>query len=107
GGFVAGKREYVAWVRQKARPYLSSTSLAPAGAAAGLEAIKVVREEPKLREDLTANVRALREGLALAGMRALDSDHPAVAVMIGHAVTAQRVADLLNRKGIFAIGFCH
>jgi len=107
GGFVSGKRPVVAWLRQKSRPYLVSTALAPAAAGAALKAIELLRAEPKLREQLFENVRAVREGLAAEGLKVAGGEHAALAVMIGDAVATQRMADLLYRRGIFAMGFCH
>lgn len=107
GGFVSGRKAIVGWLRQKSRPHLVSTSLAPASAAAALKAIEVVRDDDGLRESLATNVRIFRSGLTEAGLKVIASDHPAVAVVLGDAVTTQRMADLLFKKGVFAMGFCH
>jgi len=107
GGFVAGRKEVVGWLRQKSRAYLSSTALPPVSVAAGLKALELVRTEPQLREQLALNVRMFRDGLAEHGLWTAEGDHPAVAVLIRHAVAAQRLTDFLYRKGVFAIGFCH
>ena len=69
--------------------------------------MQLVQSEPKLREDLEKNVRFFREALHEKGLTVVTGDHPAVAVVVGHAVTAQRMTDLLHRKGIYALGFCH
>jgi glycine C-acetyltransferase len=108
GGFVAGKRQIIAWLRQKSRPYLASAALPPSAAAAALKALELLRNEPKLLETLRANVRFFRSGLAKCGFSGVEGrEHPAVAVAIGDAVSAQRLADLLYRRRVFALGFCH
>lgn len=107
GGFVAGRKSVIEWLRQKSRPYLASTALAPASAAAALEAVRIARKDPAPREDLETNVKVFRGALASAGLAPVESDHPAVAVLLGEAVTTQRTADLVYQKGIFAMGFCH
>ena len=107
GGFAAGRKEIVGWLRQKSRSYLSSTALPPSAVAAALKAIELLRTEPQLREQLDVNVRLFRDSLAEHGLWTAEGEHPAVAVLIRHAVAAQRLTDFLYRKGVFAIGFCH
>jgi glycine C-acetyltransferase len=107
GGFVAGRKEIVTWLRQKSRAYLSSTALPPSSVAAALEALQLLRAEPQLREQLDMNVKLFRDALAEHGLWTAEGDHPAVAVLIRHAVAAQRLTDFLYKKGVFAIGFCH
>jgi glycine C-acetyltransferase len=107
GGFAAGRKEIIAWLRQKSRSYLSSTALPPASAAAALRALELLRSEPQLREQLDANVKVFRDSLAEHGLWTAEGEHPAVAVLIRNAVAAQKLADFLYRKGVFVIGFCH
>jgi glycine C-acetyltransferase len=107
GGFVAGRKELVAWLRQKSRAYLSSTALAPACVAAAREALKQVRLDPQLREQLAMNVKLFRDALAEHGLWTAEGEHPAVAVLTRQAVAAQRLTDFLYQKGVFCIGFCH
>jgi glycine C-acetyltransferase len=107
GGFAAGRKEIVNWLRQKSRSYLSSTALPPVAAATALKSLEIVRNEPQLREALEMNVRLFRDALAEHGLWIAEGEHPAVAVLIHHAVAAQRLTDFLYRKGVFALGFCH
>ncbi|HEX9101735.1 MAG TPA: aminotransferase class I/II-fold pyridoxal phosphate-dependent enzyme [Polyangia bacterium] len=107
GGFVAGRTEIIAWLRQKSRPYLASTALPPVATAAALACIELVRGEAELRTNLAMNVRVFRDALAEHGLWTAEGDHPAVSVLIRHAVTAQRLTDYLYRSGVFVIGFCH
>lgn len=107
GGFASGRKEIVAWLRQKSRPYLTSAALPPGSAAAALKAVELAGLHPELRVALIEQVRLLRSALQDAGFRLLGSDHPAVPVVLGDAVATQRMADLLFKKGIFAMGFCH
>jgi glycine C-acetyltransferase len=107
GGFVAGRSEIIAWLRQKSRSYLSSTALMPAAAATVLKALELLRTDPELRLQLNMNVRVFRDALAEHGLWTAEGNHPAVAVLIHDAVAAQRLTDYLYRHGVFAIGFCH
>ncbi len=107
GGFVACRGEIATWLRQKSRPYLTSTSLPPPSAAAALKAVQLVQSEPKLLNDLKTNVKLFRDALHEQGLTVVTGEHPSVAVIVGHAVTAQRMTDLLYRRGLYTVGFCH
>lgn len=107
GGFIACSKEIATWLKQKSRPYLASTALAPVSAAAALKAVQLVKSEPKLRDELAANVKTFRDALVAQGCTVEAGSHPAIAVMIGNAVKCQRTADLLHKSGVYAIGFCH
>jgi glycine C-acetyltransferase len=107
GGYVAAAKGVIDWLRQKSRPYLSEFALGPADAACALEAVKIVRERPGLRDELDERVRFLRGGLAARGLGLVEGNHPAIAAVIGDVVAAQRMTDALYRMGIYVIGFCH
>jgi glycine C-acetyltransferase len=107
GGFVAGRREVVSWLRQKSRPHLASMAVAPSVCAAVLRSFDLLRSEPHTRAQVLANVKLFRDALANNGLWTTEGEHPAVAVLIRDAVAAQRLADLLYKKGVFAIGFCY
>ena len=107
GGFIAGRSEIVAWLRQKSRAYLASTALPPASVATVMKALELLRSEPELRVNLNMNVRLFRDALAEHGLWTAEGEHPAVAVLIRDAVAAQRLTDFLYKRGVFAMGFCH
>src|SRR5262249_26586356 len=67
GGFVAGRRSLIDWLVNKARPYIFSTALPPASAAASCAALDIVRSEPERRTALRTNADALRTALAAQG----------------------------------------
>lgn len=106
-GYVGGRKELIAWLRQKSRPYLSSSALAPAAAATAARALELVQKDPAPRQALAENVRLFRAGLAEQGLSLAAGEHPAVSVRVGDALLAQRMTDLLYRKGVFAMGFCY
>ncbi|MDX8522739.1 glycine C-acetyltransferase [Mesorhizobium dulcispinae] len=106
GGYTAGKREVVSWLRQRSRPYLFSNTLMPAIAAASLKALDIVEKGHALREQLFANARYFRSSMREAGFKLAGADHPIIPVMVGDAVLAQRMAERMVKKGIFVTGFC-
>jgi glycine C-acetyltransferase len=107
GGFVSGRKEITAWLRQKSRPYLSASALAPAAAAATLQALELIGIQPALRSGMRAKVHGFKAALVQQGLQVLGGAHPTLALVLGDAVTTQRTADLLFRKGVFVMGFCH
>ena len=83
GGYVAGSQDLRDILTQRARPFLFSTSHPPAVAAACLEAIHVLEEEPELIERLWANTRRFKAELARLGFDTGASETPITPVMMG------------------------
>ncbi len=107
GGYVAAHGEIVALLRQRARPYLFSNSLAPAIVAATLTALELVAESSALRERLTRNAADFRERMTEAGFDLLPGEHPIVPVMFGDEQLTVRVADELRARGVFVTPFSY
>jgi len=107
GGYVSGRKEIVEILRQKARPYLFSNSLAPAIAAGSLEAIKIAKsgEGVKLRQKLHDNAKLFRQGMAEAGFTLLEGEHPIIPVMLGDAVVAANLAKAMFNNGVYVTAF--
>ena len=105
GGYTSGRRDLIALLRQRSRPYLFSNTLAPAIAAASIKALDLLTRSTELRDRLEANTRFFRTGLAEAGLAIRPGTHPIVPVMIGDATLAQRISDRLLELGVYAIGF--
>ncbi len=108
GGYVSGRKEIVELLRQKARPYLFSNSLAPAIVAGSLAAIKIAAdpiEGVKLRNKLHSNAKRFRQGMAEAEFDLLDGEHPIIPVMFGDALLATKVANEMMANGIYVTAF--
>ncbi len=105
GGYVSGRREIIALLRQRSRPYLFSNTLAPVVAAASIAALDLVEREPALRKKLGDNTAHFRKGLTAAGIEIRPGTHPIVPVMLGDATRAQHVSAELLKRGIYAVGF--
>jgi glycine C-acetyltransferase len=102
GGYVAGSQDLHDLLVQRARPFLFSTSAPPAVAAACLEAIHVLEEEPELHERLWANTRRFKAELARLGFDTGVSETPITPVMMGDSALAGRFSDRLFDEGVFA-----
>jgi len=107
GGFVAASQPIVDLLRQRARPYLFSNSLAPALAAGALKAIEIAEGAEALRARLMRHTRRFREGLTQAGFTLLAGETPIIPVMLGEAQLAQRLAAALDERGVYVAGFSY
>jgi glycine C-acetyltransferase len=105
GGYVSGRRELVALLRQRSRPYLFSNSVAPPIVAASLKVLDLMREAGDLRRRLRENTIFFRSRMTAEGFDILAGDHPIVPVMIGDAARAARMAEVMLEKGVYVIGF--
>ncbi|CNI95945.1 MULTISPECIES: glycine C-acetyltransferase [Yersinia] len=105
GGYTAGRKEVVEWLRQRSRPYLFSNSLAPAIVAASIEVLSLLEEGAELRDRLWANARLFREKMSAAGFTLAGADHAIIPVMLGDAALAQEFANALLKEGIYVTGF--
>jgi len=108
GGYVSGKAEIVELLRQKARPYLFSNSLAPAIVAGSLEAIRIAsdpEEGVQLRAKLEANSKHFRDLMQSERFELLPGEHPIVPVMFGDARLATEIASNLFNQGIYVTAF--
>lgn len=108
GGYVSGRKEIVELLRQKARPYLFSNSLAPSIVAGSLAAIKIAAdpiEGVKLRSKLHSNAKRFRQGMVEAGFDLLEGEHPIIPVMFGDALLATKVANEMMANGIYVTAF--
>ncbi|MDQ0210130.1 glycine C-acetyltransferase [Arthrobacter sp. SRS-W-1-2016] len=107
GGYVSGRGEIIAMLRQKARPYLFSNSLAPAIVAATIKAIELVQGSGELRSRLFENAALFRRRMSEEGFELLDGEHAIIPVMFGDAVAAAKVADEMLHHGVFVTAFSY
>ena len=107
GGFTTGRKEIVALLRQRSRPYLFSNTLSPAIAAASLAVLDILTASTELRDRLAANTRHFRDGMRTRGFDIPDGDHPIVPIMLGDASLATTMADRLLEEGVYVIGFSY
>jgi len=107
GGFTAARKEIVALLRQRSRPYLFSNTLAPSIVAASLACMDLLSATTELRDTLETNTMRFREGMAAAGFDIRPGIHPIVPIMLGDARLSMNMADALLEKGIYVIGFSY
>jgi glycine C-acetyltransferase len=107
GGFVSARREIVAWLRQRSRPYLFSNSIAPVVAAATIRVLDLLQASPELRDRVHANARHFRAGLQAEGFTLAAGEHPIIPVMLGDAPLAVRLAERLQADGVYVVAFSY
>ena len=105
GGFVAAAQPIVDLLRQRARPYLFSNSLAPAVAGGSLKALEIAVRADDRRARLAGHAERFRAGLAKAGFSPPPGTTPIIPVMLGEARRAQAMAAALDERGVFVAGF--
>ena len=107
GGYVSGRREIVELLRQRARPYLFSNSVAPPVVGASLRALDLIESSDELRTRLRENTAHFRARMVELGFDVLPGEHPIVPVMVGDEVTAARLSAKLVELGVYAVSFSY
>src|SRR6266571_8063322 len=107
GGYVSGRKELVALLRQRSRPYLFSNSVAPPIVAASLKVLEILRSAKGLRQRLADNATFFRRRMTEEEFEILPGEHPIVPVMVGDAALAGRMAATMLEKGVYVVGFSY
>ncbi|GGG93844.1 2-amino-3-ketobutyrate coenzyme A ligase [Polaribacter pacificus] len=105
GGYTTGKKEIIALLRQRSRPYLFSNSLAPAIVGASLKVFDLIANDTSFRDRLEWNTNYFRTGMEKAGFDLVGADAAIVPVMLYDAKLSQEMANQLLEEGIYVIGF--
>ena len=101
GAYVAGSKEMVDYLINRARSFIYSTGLPPAVIGASLAAVKLVRSQPQLRRQLFEKVQSFKEKLSEGGIHIIGSSQ-IVPVVIGDSGHAMGIAKSLRSQGIYA-----
>ena len=105
GGFTTGKKEIIAMLRQRSRPYLFSNSIPPMVAAAGIEMFNMMSKTNKLQDKLHENTAYFIEKMKKAGFDIKPTQSAICAVMLYDAKLSQQMAAKLLDEGIYVVGF--
>ncbi|KRQ88004.1 putative pyridoxal phosphate-dependent acyltransferase [Caloramator mitchellensis] len=104
GGYVAGSKELVDWLKHRGRPFLFSTAMTPGACGAAIKAIEILSESSELVDRLWDNARYFKEKLAAKGFDIGHSETPITPVIIGEEAKAMKFSDELFNEGLFAQG---
>lgn len=103
GGYVAGRKELVEFLRHASRGYIFSAALPPAQAAAALEAFRVILDEPWRVEKLRANTRQFISGLQERGFNTLYTETAVVPILCGSDELAFQMTRECQLHDVFAL----
>ena len=103
GGYVAGKKEVVQWLRQQGRPFLFSSASTPADVEACVAAVDLLEESTELVDRLWENTRYFKAEMNTLGLDTGQSETPITPVMLGDAPLAFDFSRRLLEEGLFAM----
>ncbi|MGJ5713079.1 glycine C-acetyltransferase [Staphylococcus auricularis] len=101
GGYVAGTRQLIDWLKSQSRPFLFSTSLAPGDTKAITVAVTKLMESTSLHDKLWDNAQYLKEGLYQLGFDIGVSETPITPVIIGDEKDTQAFSKRLKEEGVY------
>lgn len=107
GGYTSGRKEIIALLRQRSRPYLFSNSLAPAIVGASMEMFHMLEESTGLRDHLEEVTVYYRQQLVENGFDILPGSHPCVPVMLYDERLAEKYAEKMMEKGVYVVAFSY
>jgi glycine C-acetyltransferase len=107
GGYTSARKEIVAWLRQRSRPYLFSNTLAPVITATSLTVLQMLKTSPHLIQKVHDNSAYFRRGMEQLGFKLVPGDHPIIPVMLGDAKLASTLADAMLKEGVYVVGFSY
>ncbi|MBW7868953.1 MAG: glycine C-acetyltransferase [Brumimicrobium sp.] len=105
GGYITSKKEIIAMLRQRSRPYLFSNSLAPSIVGAAIKVFDLLSSSTELRDKLEENTNYFKKAIIDAGFDIVKGESAIVPIMLYDAALSQKFANRLLEEGIYATGF--
>ena len=107
GGFTSGRQAIIDLLRQRSRNYLFSNTIAPPVVVGSLKALEMVQQHPELREQLWDNTSYFRGRMTDLGFDIVPGEHPIVPIMLRDELKTVELAQAVNERGIFVVGFSY
>ena len=107
GGYVAGSKVLVDYMKQRARPFLFSTPMSPADAAALIKVVDILSKDDMLVKKLWENGNYIKAKLNSFGFNTGHSQTPITPVIIGDEKTTMDFSRMLFEEGVFAQGIVY
>ena len=104
GGYLAGRKDVIAFMRQKARTYIFSNSLPPAIVYGAGAAFDLLMKDRSIVKKLQNNTSHFRKEIVGLGFKILEGEHPIVPIMLGEAAVAQEMSKALLKAGVYIKG---
>jgi glycine C-acetyltransferase len=109
GGCISSSKEIISWMRNKARPYLFSNTVAPAVVGGTIKVMDILMASTELRDKLEKNTQYFRAKMTEAGFDIVAGDHPIVPIMFGKYPDCSKLAvdfaNMMLEEGIYVIAF--
>lgn len=104
GGYIAGSKRLIEYIRNKARSFIYSTALPPAVLGGALKAVEIAERDNTLREKLWCNVKMFKQGLVKIGFDVMESETQIIPIYTGTIEATMTASRILHEEGIFAPG---
>ncbi|MDO5096162.1 MAG: glycine C-acetyltransferase [Peptostreptococcaceae bacterium] len=101
GGYVAGKKVTIEWLKNRGRPFLFSTAMTPSAVGSCIEAIKMLMESTEYTDKLWDNARYFKEKISKLGYNIGESETPITPVIIGDEELTGKFSKQLFENGLF------
>ena len=101
GGFVAGDKKVISFIKHHARALIFSASITPASVATVLATLDIIEREPERRENLWRITQKMKSGFQNMGYDTGPTETPIIPVMIGDDMKAFMLWRFLRDEGIF------
>lgn len=101
GGFIAAKEDVIHYVKHHSRPFIFSASIPPSNAAAAMESLNILEQEPERVQRLWDNGKFMRQGFEAMGLSIGNTQTPIVPVIIGDDYETFRATMRLLEEGVY------
>ena len=103
GGYAAGSKGLIDFLRNKSRPFIYSTGLSPADSAAALAALNIIKKNKSLKSKLLKNVDYMRRNLVKMGF-SVKGNLQIISLIVGDVKKTMQFQNLLEKEKIFVTG---
>ena len=101
GGYLAGDKDLISYLKHNSRPFIFSASLPPVAAATAIACFEVIEEEPERIENLQKNVLRFKDGLISMGYDIMNSTTSIVPILVGEEEETLKLCKMVNNEGVF------
>ncbi len=101
GGYIAGEKSMIDYLRHNSRPFIFSAPIPPVNAAVAIAALEVIEDEPERVENLHRNMERYRVGIQSMGYNIGNSVTAIVPIIVGEEEETLELCKMVNELGVF------
>ncbi len=101
GGYIAGDKDLINYLKHNSRPFIFSASLPPVAAATAIASLEVIEDEPERIANLQKNIKQFKDGLNSMGFNTMNSTTSIVPILVGEEEDTLKLCKIVNDEGIF------